>query len=104
MPACESEPTAFAGRTPGERATVELNGDFPRGSRRLPQPPNTDVLHRIIAPVLFDDFEVGREVDAARDFSERIVRLPLWAGMTDDQVGRVLDASTSFAGRGPVAG
>lgn len=41
--------------------------------------------------------------DAARDFSERIVRLPLWAGMTDHQVGRVMDASTSFAVRGLVA-
>ncbi len=40
--------------------------------------------------------------DASRGFSERIVRLPLWAGMTDDQVGRVLDASTSFAARAAV--
>ncbi len=41
--------------------------------------------------------------NAARDFSERIVRLPLWAGMTEHQIARVLDASTSFAGRGPVS-
>jgi dTDP-4-amino-4,6-dideoxygalactose transaminase len=39
---------------------------------------------------------------AARDFSERIVRLPLWAGMTGDQIGRVIEASTSFTVRGAV--
>lgn len=40
---------------------------------------------------------------AARDFSERIIRLPLWAGMSADQVGRVLDATKSFTRSRPVA-
>jgi dTDP-4-amino-4,6-dideoxygalactose transaminase len=35
---------------------------------------------------------------AARNFSERIVRLPLWAGMEDAQISRVIDAVTSYAG------
>jgi dTDP-4-amino-4,6-dideoxygalactose transaminase len=39
--------------------------------------------------------------DAARDFSERIVRLPLWPDMTEDEVDRVLDASKSFTKPGP---
>lgn len=34
--------------------------------------------------------------DAARSFSERIVRLPLWPDLTETQVSRVCDAVTSF--------
>lgn len=34
--------------------------------------------------------------DAARDFSERIVRLPLWPDLTDQQINRVCDAVTSY--------
>lgn len=34
--------------------------------------------------------------DAARSFSERIVRLPLWPDLTESQVSRVCDAVTSF--------
>jgi dTDP-4-amino-4,6-dideoxygalactose transaminase len=30
------------------------------------------------------------------EFSERLVRLPLWAGMTGSDVNRVIDAATSF--------
>lgn len=32
----------------------------------------------------------------ARQFAERILRLPLWAGMSDDMVNRVIDAVQSF--------
>jgi dTDP-4-amino-4,6-dideoxygalactose transaminase len=37
-----------------------------------------------------------RTLALAEDFSRRLVRLPLWAGMTDDQVTRVIDAVVSF--------
>lgn len=32
----------------------------------------------------------------SEDFSRRLVRLPLWAGMSDDQTARVIDAVRSF--------
>lgn len=38
-----------------------------------------------------------RPCDAARGFSERLVRLPLWPDMTAEQIDRVLDAVTSFS-------
>lgn len=37
-----------------------------------------------------------RSLDSSEDFSRRIVRLPLWPGMSDDQVSRVIDAVRSF--------
>jgi dTDP-4-amino-4,6-dideoxygalactose transaminase len=37
-----------------------------------------------------------RPLVRAEDFSRRIVRLPLWAGMTDDEVSRVIDGVTSW--------
>jgi dTDP-4-amino-4,6-dideoxygalactose transaminase len=37
-----------------------------------------------------------RPLDRSQDFSDRLVRLPLWAGMTDAQLDRVVDAVTSF--------
>ena len=37
-----------------------------------------------------------RSLDRSEDFSRRLVRLPLWAGMTDDQVSRVVEATRSF--------
>jgi dTDP-4-amino-4,6-dideoxygalactose transaminase len=33
---------------------------------------------------------------ASEDFSSRLVRLPLWAGMTDDEIQRVIDGVLSF--------
>ena len=41
-----------------------------------------------------------RTLDRAADFSSRLVRLPLWAGMTEDQTTRVIDSVRRFA---PVA-
>ncbi len=37
-----------------------------------------------------------RQLDRAEDFSRRLVRLPLWAGMTESQVGRVIAAALSY--------
>jgi dTDP-4-amino-4,6-dideoxygalactose transaminase len=37
--------------------------------------------------------------DVSADFSERLVRLPLWAGMTDDEVARVIDGVRTFHAR-----
>lgn len=37
-----------------------------------------------------------RELTASQNFSDRLVRLPLWAGMSDDQVDRVIEAVSSF--------
>ncbi|WP_394769523.1 dTDP-4-amino-4,6-dideoxygalactose transaminase [Lacisediminihabitans sp.] len=37
-----------------------------------------------------------RSLDSSEDFSRRIVRLPLWPGMSDDQVSRVIDAVRAF--------
>jgi dTDP-4-amino-4,6-dideoxygalactose transaminase len=37
-----------------------------------------------------------RELTSSQNFSERLVRLPLWADMSDDQVDRVIAAVTSF--------
>ncbi|WP_374946691.1 dTDP-4-amino-4,6-dideoxygalactose transaminase [Agreia sp.] len=37
-----------------------------------------------------------RELTASQQFSDRLVRLPLWAGMTDGQVDRVIEAVSSF--------
>jgi dTDP-4-amino-4,6-dideoxygalactose transaminase len=39
---------------------------------------------------------VLRSLDACEDFSRRIVRLPLWAGMSEDQVTRVISAVQAF--------
>ncbi|MEJ1230365.1 MAG: DegT/DnrJ/EryC1/StrS family aminotransferase [Galbitalea sp.] len=39
-----------------------------------------------------------RELTVSEDFSRRIVRLPLWAGMTSDQVDRVIDGVLSYVG------
>lgn len=36
------------------------------------------------------------KLDNSIDFAKRLVRLPLWAGMTEDQVSRVLDAVTAW--------
>ena len=38
----------------------------------------------------------GRELSRSHDFSTRLVRLPLWAGMSDSQVERVIAAVTSY--------
>jgi len=38
--------------------------------------------------------------DNSHSFSDRLVRLPLWAGMDDESVDRVIDAVTSFGDRG----
>ena len=38
-----------------------------------------------------------RPLDRSEDFSRRLVRLPLWAGMTDDQTTRVIEAVQSFS-------
>ncbi|TXN28824.1 dTDP-4-amino-4,6-dideoxygalactose transaminase [Lacisediminihabitans profunda] len=35
-------------------------------------------------------------LDVSEDFSRRIVRLPLWPGMSEDQVSRVIDAVRAF--------
>lgn len=40
-----------------------------------------------------------RTLDRSEDFSRRLVRLPLWAGMSDDDVGRVIEAVTSWRSR-----
>lgn len=37
-----------------------------------------------------------RELTESQSFSERLVRLPLWAGMKQSQVDRVIDAVSSF--------
>jgi dTDP-4-amino-4,6-dideoxygalactose transaminase len=37
-----------------------------------------------------------RPLDRAEDLARRLVRLPLWAGMTDDQLDRVIDAVTRW--------
>ncbi|NUT57286.1 MAG: dTDP-4-amino-4,6-dideoxygalactose transaminase [Agromyces sp.] len=37
-----------------------------------------------------------RELERSEDFSRRLVRLPLWAGMTMGQVDRVIDAVTAW--------
>ncbi|MGX5696148.1 dTDP-4-amino-4,6-dideoxygalactose transaminase [Agromyces soli] len=37
-----------------------------------------------------------RTLARAEDFSRRIVRLPLWAGMTDDEVSRVIESVASW--------
>jgi dTDP-4-amino-4,6-dideoxygalactose transaminase len=37
-----------------------------------------------------------RELTVSRNFSERLVRLPLWADMSDAQVDRVIEAVSSF--------
>jgi dTDP-4-amino-4,6-dideoxygalactose transaminase len=37
-----------------------------------------------------------RELPVSQNFSDRLVRLPLWAGMSDDQVDRVVEAVSSF--------
>ncbi|KQR24268.1 TDP-4-oxo-6-deoxy-D-glucose aminotransferase [Agreia sp. Leaf335] len=37
-----------------------------------------------------------RELTSSQSFSDRLVRLPLWADMSDDQVDRVIAAVTSF--------
>ncbi|MGO4105191.1 dTDP-4-amino-4,6-dideoxygalactose transaminase [Leifsonia sp. YAF41] len=36
----------------------------------------------------------------SEDFSRRLVRLPLWAGMTDDEVSRVIAGVTSYTDQG----
>lgn len=38
----------------------------------------------------------SRELTVSRAFSERLVRLPLWAGMTDTQIERVIAAVRAF--------
>jgi dTDP-4-amino-4,6-dideoxygalactose transaminase len=40
-----------------------------------------------------------RPLALADDFSRRLVRLPLWTGMSDDQVTRVIDGVLSFGRR-----
>jgi dTDP-4-amino-4,6-dideoxygalactose transaminase len=37
-----------------------------------------------------------RELTTSQNFSDRLVRLPLWTGMSDGQVDRVIDAVSSF--------
>jgi dTDP-4-amino-4,6-dideoxygalactose transaminase len=37
-----------------------------------------------------------RSLDASEDFSRRVVRLPLWPGMSENQVSRVIDAVRAF--------
>ncbi|MBK4346421.1 dTDP-4-amino-4,6-dideoxygalactose transaminase [Lacisediminihabitans changchengi] len=37
-----------------------------------------------------------RELERSADFSRRLVRLPLWAGMGDDEVGRVIAAVLDY--------
>jgi dTDP-4-amino-4,6-dideoxygalactose transaminase len=37
-----------------------------------------------------------RALDRSEDFSRRIVRLPLWVNMTDDQVARVVEAARAW--------
>lgn len=44
-----------------------------------------------------------RPLALAEDFSRRLVRLPLWTGMTDDQVTRVIDGVLSFGRRAPAS-
>lgn len=39
----------------------------------------------------------NRELTVAAEFSRRLVRLPLWAGLTDDQVDRVIASVRSFS-------
>ncbi|MFC6354780.1 dTDP-4-amino-4,6-dideoxygalactose transaminase [Luethyella okanaganae] len=39
---------------------------------------------------------VLRPLDRSEDFSRRLVRLPLWAGMSEDQTTRVIEAVQSF--------
>lgn len=41
-----------------------------------------------------------RPLDRAEDFSRRIVRLPLWAGMTEDEVDRVIAGVTAWTTKG----
>jgi dTDP-4-amino-4,6-dideoxygalactose transaminase len=44
-----------------------------------------------------------RPLVLAEDFSRRLVRLPLWTGVTDDQVTRVIDGVLSFGRRAPAS-
>jgi dTDP-4-amino-4,6-dideoxygalactose transaminase len=37
-----------------------------------------------------------RQLTSSQNFSDRLVRLPLWAGMSDSQVDRVVEAVSSF--------
>jgi dTDP-4-amino-4,6-dideoxygalactose transaminase len=68
-------------------------------------------VHSVFHYVPLHSSEAGRkygrsvgDLTVTEDASDRLVRLPLWAGMTDDEVERVIDAATTALERGPVAG